>query len=721
MKSTRRNRVYRREEMKRLFEPHSIAIVGISPRPGTFGERTLGNLERYTGRVDLVNAKYERIGDRICYPSLRSLPEVPDCAVIVVGREHVEPLVRECADLGVGGAIIFASGYAETGKPERIAEQQRLTDIARGSSLRIVGPNCIGLVNHTLGAMTSFTTFSRLDNPLPASIGIASQSGAMANSLGQAIEQGSSFSHILAAGNSCDIDIADLVSYLADEPHCRSIISVFEGMDAPSRFIEAAEIAWANNKPLIVNKLATGEQGAAAALSHTGSLAGSNAAYRAAFERAGVIMVDRFEHLVETAAFFAKVPELKATGVAVISTSGGASIMSADKAELHGVPLPQPSDATRTILESRIPEYGSARNPCDVTAQVIGDPESMFECSNALMSDPIYGTVVMAQPQAYDFATPRIKVLSDLAIRHGRMACNVMVSQWKSGPGTRETEIDPRVALFRSMDNCFATIAAWHAREARRDAGPRALGRVAGKDAREVAAATINRSLNTVLTEREAKQALSAYGVPVVSEWLVQTAEEAVRVASECGTPVVMKVESPDLPHKTEAGVIRLNVEGPDQVRAAYGEILANAARVIPMPRIHGVLLQPMVSKGVEIMVGARVDPQFGALIVVGLGGVFVELLKDTVVDLAPVTHVEALGMLQRLQGSSILDGFRGMAAVDRDGLAEVICRLSEFAADQGEKITELDVNPLICNGSSIVAVDAMIVKACEATSSVAS
>lgn len=697
--------------MKRLFEPNSIALVGVSPRPGSFGERTLGNLQRYTGRIDLVNAKYERIGDRICYPSLRSLPEVPDCAVIVVGREHVETLVRECADLGVGGAIIFASGYAETGKSERIAEQQRLSDIARGSGLRIVGPNCIGLVNHTLGAMISFTTFSRLDNPLPASIGIASQSGAMANSLGQAIEQGSSFSHILAAGNSCDVDIADLVSYLADEPHCRSIISVFEGMEAPSRFIEAAEIAWAANKPLIVNKLATGEQGAAAALSHTGSLAGSNAAYRAAFDRAGVIMVDRFEHLIETAAFFAKAPELKATGVAVISTSGGASIMSADKAELHGVPLPQPSETTRTILEARIPEYGSARNPCDVTAQVIGDPESMFACSNALMSDPTYGTVIMAQPQAYDFATPRIKVLSDLALQHGRMACNVMVSQWKAGPGTRESEMDPRVALFRSMDNCFATIAAWHARESRRNSGPRTLCRMAAENAKDRAAVAIDQSLNSVLTEREAKQALSAYGVPVVGEWLVQTAEEAVRVAAACATPVVMKLESPDLPHKTEAGVIRLDLRGADQVRAAFEEIMANAAKVNPLPRIHGVLVQPMVSSGVEIMVGARIDPQFGALIVVGLGGVFVELLKDTVVDLAPVNHVEALAMLQRLRGSSILDGFRGMAAVDRDALANIICRLSEFAADQGEKIAELDVNPLICNGSSIVAVDAMIVK----------
>lgn len=706
-----RSRVYRREEMKRLFEPKSIALVGISPRQGTFGERTLGNLQRYTGRIDLVNAKYDHIGERVCYPSLRSLPEVPDCAVIVVGRESVEPLVRECAEIGVGGAVIYASGYAETGKAERVAEQQRLTDIARGSGLRIVGPNCIGLVNYCIGAMVSFTASPQLDDPLPASVGIASQSGAMANSLAQAIEQGASFSHNLAAGNSCDIDIADLISYLADEPRCRAIISVFEGMDNPWRFIEAAEIAWAANKPLIVNKLATGEQGAAAALSHTGSLAGSNAAYRAAFDRAGVIVVDKFENLIETATFFAKVPELKSTGVAVISTSGGASIMSADKAELHEVPLPQPIAATRAVLEARIPDFGSPRNPCDITAQVLSDPESMFACADALMSDPTYGTVVMAQPHAYDFATPRIKVLSGLAQRHGRMACNVMVSQWKAGPGTRESDVDPRVALFRSMDNCFATLAAWHAREARRSAEPRLVKRASSSDAGNRAAAVIEKSTNPVLIEREAKDALAVYGIPVAREWLAQTAEEAIKVAAGCEDAVAMKLESPDLPHKTDAGVIRLNLRGEAQVRAAFDEIMANAAKVSPAPRINGVLVQPMIPAGVEIMVGARIDPQFGPLVVIGLGGIFVELLKDTVVDLAPVTRAGALMMLRRLRGAAVLDGFRDMTAVDRDALADVICRLSEFAADQRDRIVELDVNPLICSGSCIVAVDAMIVR----------
>jgi acetate---CoA ligase (ADP-forming) len=502
------------------------------------------------------------------------------------------------------------------------------------------------------------------------------------------------------------------VAYLAEDEACRAIACVLEGMPDPQRLIEAAELAWKLDKPLLIHKIAIGEQGAAAAMSHTGTLAGSNAAYMAAFERAGAIAVPDFEALMETASFFAKASTPKARGVAVCATSGGAAIMAADKAELHGIPLPQPSDEALAILKQHVPEFGSARNPCDVTAQVLNSPGSLQACGEALMSDPGYGALIVPQPVAFNVHVPRIGVFGELARQHGKIACNVLLSDWLQGPASREAEEHPHVAMFRSMERCFRALAAWHQRsEWRATKAASAPERIASASAMADAARLLDSSRNTALTEREAKGALALYGVPVVGERLVQSAAEAVAAAESLGLPVALKVESPDLPHKTEAGVIRLDLRTAAAVEQAYEAVMANARKVEPPPRLNGVLVQPMVPSGAEVMVGARVDPQFGPLVVVGLGGILVELLKDTQVALAPVDRDQARAMLLKLKGVRLLQGFRGSAPVDIDRLADVVARISEFAADHAGRVQEIDVNPLICAGDRIIAVDALIVR----------
>jgi len=520
-----------------------------------------------------------------------------------------------------------------------------------------------------------------------------------------------SISHVVSSGNACDVDVADLVSYLTEVPSCKAIACVFEGMNDPMRLMEAAERAWHADKPLIIYKLAQGEQGAAAAVSHSGMLAGSQATYRAAFERFGVIEAERYEDVIELASFFAKAPRPKARGVASMSTSGGAAIMTADAAEAVGVRMPQPEPGTRAVLESHIPDFGSPRNPCDVTAQVMGNMDALSACMDALLRDPQYSALVMAQAQAYAAVIPRIHMLSKLATEHGAMACYVPVVQWAMGPGTPEAELDERVAVFRSMTRCFQALKHWHAREDRRQRGPRVVPRIAPVEARAQAAALLASETEATLTESRSKQVLAAYGIPTVMEILCRTPEEAMKVAARIGSEVVLKVESPEIPHKTEAGVIRLGVQGNTAVREAFNAVMDNALRVTSPDRINGVLVQEMVPTGAEIMVGARIDPQFGPLIIVGLGGIFVELMKDTVVALAPVNHGEALRMLGALKGQAVLDGFRGAPGVERDMLADVICRLSELAADQALLLSEFDVNPLICAGRKIVAVDALIAK----------
>lgn len=701
---------YRHADLARTLAPRSIAIVGASPREGAFGQRVLGNLARFDGRVHLVNGRYERIGERPCFSDLAALPEVPDCAVIAVAREQVEPVIVDCARLGIGGAIVFASGYSETGKDGRAEQQQRLGQIARDGGVRIVGPNCLGVLNYITGARMTFGSAAEQGPPRPAAVGLVSQSGALGFAFGQAIEHGMSLSHVLTAGNCCDVDVADLVAYLAEDDGCRAIACVFEGMAEPRRMIDAAQRARACGKPLVVLKIATGSQGAAAAMSHTGSLAGSNEVYRAAFEAAGIVVVDEAAALLETAAFLAKAPPPRACGVAAASTSGGAAIMAADMAEALGVPMPQPAPETTEVLTAVIPEFGSPRNPCDITAQVLSDPESFRTVAEALIADPAYGTLVVPHAFAYALSVPRIAVLDELARRHGKMVAMVWLTQWLEGPGAREAAAAERVGLFRSMRACFGAIAHWqrlHAASAASEAGRPPQVPAASRDA---AAASLAACGEALLTEGPAKRLLASYGVPMVGERLVASAEAAASAARELGYPVVLKVESPAIPHKTEAGVVRLGLADEAALRRAYAEVMANAAKVARPEAIDGVLVQPQVPSGLEVLVGARIDPLFGATVVVGLGGVMAELLRDSAVALAPLGPGEARALLRRLKGAALFDGFRGSAAIDLDRLADIVSRVAQFAADHAERLTELDLNPLICaGGDRIVGVDALI------------
>lgn len=698
--------------MTRLVAPSTVAVVGVSERAGAFGNRVVANMAAFDGMLFQVNAKHRELAGRPCFPSLSELPQVPDCVVIATGRDAVEPIVAECARLGVGGAIILAAGFAETGKPELAALQDRVVAIARDADMRLVGPNTIGLVNYGTGAGLTFSAMPDKRPLRPHAIGIVSQSGSLGFALAQAVERGVSVSHVLTAGNSCDVDVADEVAYLVQDESCRAIACLFEGMADPGRMIAAAELAWRAGKPLVMYKMATGAEGARAAMSHTGSMAGSQAAYRAAFARAGVIQVDRLESLIETAAFFAKAPAPSAPGVAVIATSGGATIMAADKAELHGVALPQPGAAAQAVLEAHVPEYGSTRNPCDVTAQAISDPAGLAACAGALLNDPAYGVLVTTHGYAYASATSRLATFAATAAKAGKPVCNVWVPEWLGGPGAAETEADPNLALFHSMDRCFETLAAWHRHDARRRAGPVSRPRLSDPDAASRAMAMLDAVPGVTLTEREAKAVMALYGIPVVGDAVAQTADEVAAAAAGIGFPVVLKGESPDILHKTEAGLVKLDLGSAEAVRVAAATMLDAVQAMEPRPRLTGLVVQPMLPKGVEIVVGARHDPQFGPLVVVGLGGILVEVLRDTALALAPVSVTEAAEMLGGLKGAALLHGFRGAPPVDLDRLAEIVARFSELAADCGDALAEMEINPLIAAEQRIVAVDALIVKA---------
>lgn len=698
--------------LSRLLNPRSIAIIGASDRAGSFGQRTQANLERFDGDLWLVNPRKEKIGDLPCYASVADLPRSPDCAIIATPKETVEPLVDECIAAGAGGVLVYASGFAEIGDPELTAMQDRIGAKGRDAGTRVIGPNAIGFVNFSTGAGATFLDNLHLDlgfdaDPDLRTIGLVSQSGALGLALTQGMMLGYAFSHVFACGNSCDVDVADCISYLAEDDTCRVITVNFEGHADPRRVAAACRKASDANKPVVIYKMAKSDSGAAAAASHTGSLAGSHDAYRSLFEHAGAVLVEDYEALLEVSSFFARATANKGYGMAVVATSGGAGIMAADAAEANGVPLPQPEGDFKAALDKIVPEFGSTANPTDVTAQVMNNMEMLIECAEGFLSREEYGAFMLPHLFAFESSLWRIKVLDELAGRYNKLICSVWVSALAEGVGCRETIAAPNHALFHSMDRCFWAFAAWR-RWLDRAKLTVPASRITSPS--DKAAELLSAAQGQTLTERAAKPVLAEYGIGVIGEATATTPEDARTQADEIGYPVVLKLDAPDLAHKTEIGGVVLNLASGEAVEAAAQAMLGKLESLTDAPEINGFLVQQMAQKGVEIVIGGKTDPVFGPMIVVGLGGVLVEILRDTVTAPAPVTQTQAVRMLGRLKHNAILEGARDLPSVDQEALAKTIVRVSEFLHDQGEHVAELDINPVICRGEEITAVDALII-----------
>lgn len=692
--------------LRRLLSPRSVAVIGVSAEATRFGGRTVTNLVNFAGPVWGVNPKYagQELHGRPCVARLEDIPESPDCVLIALPREQVMGAVKSCIAKKVGGVIAFASGYGETGLEERIAEEQVLRDTCRAAGLPLVGVNCLGIVDHVLKAGVTFMPeYVRMTAPA-GGVAITSQSGALGYALMQAAERGFSVCHMTTAGNATDLDICDLAAYQLSMPECRAVALAVEGLRDGRRLALLGDAARAAGKPIIVLKLGRGEAGAAAAVSHTGSLAGSAAAWSAAFKRAGMVEVEDFDALLETAGLFAKAGRPTAKGVAIVTASGGAGIMAADHAEAIGLPMPQPSAAAKAVLEAAIPDFGAARNPCDLTAQAAADPTSFGKCVLAMMADPQYGAVVY--PQVYSHhatTTGRIQEIANLTEKGGKPIVVAWIPEQLEGPGAVAADASPVVPLFRSMRRLMQAIRLWHAYHDRAEEAPPAAP--AGLDA---ALAALPGG-GAVLTEAEAKTLFAKVGVPVVEERRAATADAAADAAAALGFPVVLKLDSPDIAHKTEVGGVKLNLGDADAVKAAFAGIMASAKQHAPSARLDGVLIQRMAPKGVELILGARRDPQFGPMVLIGTGGVQAELWRDVALDLAPVTPARAEAMLRSLKGFPLLDGFRGSPKADIAAVAQAISAFSCLAAAAGPKLDEAEVNPLIAGPWGCLAVDGLV------------
>jgi acyl-CoA synthetase (NDP forming) len=445
--------------LHRLLRPKTVALVGASANPRSLGGRTLANLAGFPGRVYWVNPHQSDIHGQPCHPDIASLPEPIDCVVLAIPADGVEAVVRQCVASGTGAIVVLASGYSETDTLEGRAAQARLVALAVDAGIRVVGPNCVGVANQAYGLHAAFAEFPR-SQPLPGCrIGLVSQSGALALGLSQGAERGVSFSQVLTCGNSCDVDVADYVAFLADEPQCDAIALAYEGLSDVDRLRQALTLAASSGKRVALCKVGTSEAGRIAVRYHTATDPGDPAQLQVLRRVPGVVVVERIEALVETAAFLAKVPVPHAQGVAVLSGSGGTAILAVDAAARSGVPTPQPGADTTRQLIAALPAFASARNPCDATAQATRNPQSILACAEALLADPAYGALVL--PWGRSQTPALLPQLGALGVRHGKPVCVVWMSQLMETDVTTAIERNPALSLFRSLDHCFEALAAW--------------------------------------------------------------------------------------------------------------------------------------------------------------------------------------------------------------------------------------------------------------------
>ena len=709
-----RQKLYGRKELRRMIDPQSVAVIGASETVGSFGSRTLENIQiGYKGKIFPINPKYQTIAGLPCYADLESLPEVPDCVIVIVPMQHVEDLVQRAAAMGVGGFIVYSAGFAEVGRPDLIKTQYRLADIARQSGMQILGPNCVGIANFNSMVGLNFMPKFAVTNFVKGNIGLISQSGALGYCVMQAMERGVGFTHYLSPGNSCDVDVCDLINYLVEDEATKVIVCMFEGVRDGQRFLEAARRALKADKPLLIYKLANSAISQRTAMSHTGTMAGSVAAYMAAFRKTGVVVIDSWEEALEAAVFFSKAGHPTSNGIGVMASSGGAAVMAADKAEEFDVLLPAPHAHTSARLAKVVPDFGSTANPCDLTAESLKSVQMYGDCIRAFVEDPNFAAVVVPMMSAHKPSTvERAEYLSALAGELSKPICLVWINEWLNGPGSEVYDASPDICMFRSMTRCIKTIKLWFDHYARRDKilqteslpwkptdAPRLV--------KEICAGRVG---TITLSESESKKILSSQGIPVTHEVLAQDPQAAIEAAIALGLPVALKVDSPNIPHKTEAGVIRLNLQTTQAVGQAAQELLDIANKLPGSPVINGILVQQMVPKGIEMMLGTKCDQQFGPMILCGFGGIDVELTKDVAVALAPVSQDEAREMILSLKKSPLLTGYRNLPAVDLDTLSLAVVRLSDLALECQKSIAEIDVNPFTVFASGGIAVDALVV-----------
>lgn len=693
--------------LEKIFKPKTIAAIGASDHEGSVGNALIKNLLRggFAGRVYPVNPKRDTIQSIPCYHSVSEIPEKIDLAVIATPAKAVPSVVEECGKSGVGGLVILSAGFAEAGE-EGKAMYKDILEKARRYKMRIIGPNCLGFINPSLGINASFAA----DMALPGKIAFISQSGALCTGiLDWSIEQGVGFSHFVSIGSMVDVGFADLIDYFGNDPNTSSIIIYMESLKNPRRFMSAAR-AFARNKPIIVLKSGKSEAGAKASMSHTGSLAGNDAVYEAAFRRAGIISVERIAQLFNIAQALAMQPLPSGNRLAIVTNAGGPGVLATDFLTANGGELAALSPETMSRLDEILPPHWSHNNPVDV----LGDAgaEKYLEAVRVCNADKnVDATLVILTPQEVTDSSAIATALTTIKTPKPVFACWMGESQVKEGREILERAKIPNYLYPESAVDVFLKMYHYSKNlELFYETPPNVPEKLNFEKAaaRELVEG-IRNSGRFQLTELEAKQLLNYYDIATPPGEVLSSAKAAAKYAAEIGFPVAMKIASPDIAHKTDVGGIKLNIQSEAVAEKAFQEILDSAVSHAPNAKIEGVRVEKMVKKPYELLVGSKKDPIFGPVIVFGTGGIYVELYKDTNMGLPPQNMALAQRIIENTKAYKLLKGFRGLPGVDMEKVQFLLVKFSYLLMDLPE-IKEVDINPYAIDENGGLALDAHIV-----------
>jgi len=689
--------------LDKLLRPTSIAIIGASDEPSRIGGRPLAYLlaAGFRGSLYPVNSKRQTVQGLTAYPTIAAAPGNVDFAVIAVAAEQAVEAVRDCAARGVGAAVVFTAGFAEVG-PAGSALQDRIAAIARDTGMRVLGPNCLGLFSTENGFYPTFTTALDRGLPKPGRLSIVSQSGAFGSHLFfTAIGRGLGMRYWIATGNEVDVDVAECLHWVAEDPGTDVIMAYTEGVKHGPRFIAALEAARARRKPVIFMKVGRSELGAAAVSSHTASLAGADAIYGAVLQRHGAYRARTAEEMVDIAYAAGRGIYPASERLGLITISGGVGALMVDDATDRGLAVPpMPEDAQRKLKE--LVPFASPRNPIDLTAQPFNDIELLARNLEITLRDGGYDAVIAffsSVAGSPAIAEPMRQAIRDL--RSIRPDCLFVLSALIPDALKSAYEADG-VPVFEDPSRAVAAVAALVA-----------FGRSFRQPPIQQTQRTRKQtSLAPAMGEHEAKRLLSDWGIPILDERLARSVDEAIEAFRALNGPVVLKVASADIAHKTEIGAVLLNLADVESVRAGFAELIRRATARAPAARIDGALVAPYIVGGVETILGVKRDRIFGPVIMFGLGGIFVEVLKDVALRLAPIDKPAALAMIGEIKGHAILQGVRGQQPCDIDALADALVNLSQFAAAHADDIESIDINPFLVmpRGRGGYALDALVV-----------
>jgi acetate---CoA ligase (ADP-forming) len=697
-----------REAIDGLLRPKSVAVIGASTQPGKIGYTVVDNMIKsgYTGKVYPINPTATEILGIKAYPTIADVPGDVDAAVITVPAKLVPQMTEECGKKGVKGLIIITSGFSESG--HRDLENQ-IVEIARRYGTRILGPNIVGTLSNSDKLNASFAPFL----PLPGKAALVSQSGALLIALDAATyTRRVGFDKLISIGNMSDVDFADTISWLNDDPNTACISLYIEGFKDGRAVIEAGKKA---KKPILALKAGVSAHGAAAAASHTGSLAGAAKIYGAAFQQAGIIQCSDLNNLFDRTLAVSLQPPMQGDNLVIITNGGGVGVLATDAAERFGIPLHFAPEEVQVELKKHMPEFGSAKNPVDLTgmAGIEWYSESVrYALSHAWVDGMVVLYCETAQTNPMEIAQG-IKQAVDASGAVGKPVTVSFVGGEKSEKAMQWL-VENGIPAYGAPDLAVNAMAALREYARLRQTAQETITPPANTNptrAREIIELA-RKEGRGALTEIESKQVFSAYGLPVTQTSLSHSEDEAVALAHKVGYPVVMKIVSPEILHKSDAGGVKVNIKDDAAARDAYQTILKNAKAYKPDANIHGVAVQEMAPWGTEVILGSVNDPTFGPTIMFGLGGIFVEVLKDVTFRVTPVSNTQAERMLSEIRGAPILAGARGESPRDRKALTEVLCNYSNMILDLADEISETDANPVLVyeEGKGVRVVDARVI-----------